>query len=157
MIIQMKIEIWKIILVEDFKTLWKWPWTPALENAQPWVPIFLVFFFSFFSHSQVRNAPGPRVHSRNLQHPLQVLHTHGNLPHHQPLASTHHSSFLVIRKQWLRHWFLFRRKLGTQESPVRQVQPQSQLFIGVCMCMCLKESVCVMSCCLFFKILLLKS
>ena len=47
MIIQMKIEIWKIILVEDFKTLWKWPWTPALENAQPWVPIFLFFFFFF--------------------------------------------------------------------------------------------------------------
>lgn len=47
MIIQMKIEIWKIILVEDFKTLRKWPWTPALENAQPWVPIFLFFFFFF--------------------------------------------------------------------------------------------------------------
>lgn len=148
----MKIEIWKIILAEDLKTMkvamdssyWK------CSSVGPNSPILFFFFFSFFSHSQVGNAPGPRVPPWNLQHPLQVLRTHGNFPHHQPLASTHHSSFLVIRKQWLRHWFLFLRKPGTQDSPVRQIQPQSQVLIGVCMRMCLKESVCVMSC-LFLK------
>lgn len=143
MIIQMKIGIWKLSLLRIWKTM-KVAMTPAIENAHPNVPpppILVWFFFSFFSHSQVGNAPGPRVPSWNLQHPLQAIRTHGNLPTTSSLASTHHSSFLVIRKQTQGTGFSSWGKLGTQEFQWDRSSPVSS--INRCVCVCVWKRVCV--------------
>lgn len=156
MIIQMKTQIWKITLVEDLKTLWTWPWTPVLETSQRWVPILLPCSSqSLHTHKWEMH----QAHQPSLKSPasFQALCTRGNLPHPQPLASTHGSSFLVIRSQWLRHWVSLPKKTWetgiSSETGIASVLPSNRC---VFVCVSERERVCVMGCLLSFKICMLK-